>query len=128
MILDYKKIKVIDLWASWCSPCIVEIKKAKEFKNKLSNEDHVEWIYISIDKDYKTWLNKSLELQEFFNVENQYYLVGGKFSSLGKSLKISSIPRYVVFDKKEKIVLDNAPRPSDSIIFKRVIDDINNKN
>ena len=123
-----QKIKVIDFWASWCPPCIKEIEKAKGFKNELKDNDYVEWIYISIDKDYNKWLKKSLELQEYFNTENQYYLLGGQNSSLGKSLKVRGIPRYVIFDKKEKIILDNAPRPSDSIVFKRVIDDINNEN
>lgn len=122
------KIKVIDFWASWCPPCIREIEKAKTFKNELKDKDNVEWIYISIDKDYNKWLKKTLELQEYFNTENQYYLVGGQNSTLGKSLKVRGIPRYVIFDKQNKIVLDNAPRPSDSIVFKRVIDDINKKN
>lgn len=119
-----RKIKVIDFWASWCPPCIAEIEKAGSFKNKLKDKNNVVWIYISIDKDYNKWLKKSLELNEYLNVENQYFLLGGKNSSLGKSLKVSGIPRYVIFDMQDKIVLDNAPRPSDSIIFKRVIDDI----
>jgi hypothetical protein len=64
-------------------------------------------------------------LQEHLNTKHQYIIVGGKNSSLGKALKVSGIPRYVIFDKKEQIVLDNAPRPSDSLIFKKVIDKIN---
>ncbi len=119
------KIKVIDFWASWCPPCVREIKNAKYFKDNLANRNNVEWIYISIDRNYENWLKSSLKLQEYFNTENQYYLLGGKNSSLGKFLKVNGIPRYVILDKHEKIIIDNAPRPSDSLVFKKIIDEIN---
>lgn len=120
-----KRIKIIDFWASWCTPCVEEIKKAKEFKDKLTVEKNVEWIYLSIDEDKEKWLKKSEDLKEFLNVRNQYLVLGGKKSPLARALKVQWIPRYVILDKKNQIVLNNAPRPSDSITFKRVIDDIN---
>ena len=119
-----KRIRVIDIWASWCPPCIDEIKRVKDFKDKLAIERDVEWIYLSIDKDQDKWEKTSQELSDFLNVRNQYLILGGTKTSLASALKVSGIPRYVIFNPKNEIVLENAPRPSDTLVFKKIIDDI----
>ena len=37
------------------------------------------------------------------------------------------MPRYVIFDRKNKIVLNNAPSPSNTENFERIIDEIYTK-
>lgn len=119
-----KRIKVINFWASWCPPCIDEIKKEKDFKDALSIEDNVEWIYLSIDEDKEKWLKKSKELEPFLNIRNQYFVIDGTNSQLGKFFKVNWIPRYIIINKENEIVLNNAPRPSDTNNFKKIISSI----
>tara|TARA_R110002073_G_scaffold139232_1_gene289221 strand:+ start:1068 stop:2642 length:1575 start_codon:yes stop_codon:yes gene_type:complete len=121
------RIKVVDFWATWCPPCIKQIKEGKTFKDRLQVENNVEWIYISSEKNRQKWLEKNKEFEHVLNSNNSFFLLNGQKSSLINSLKVKGIPRYVIFNKKNTIVLNNAPSPSDKEIFERIIDKIYNE-
>lgn len=119
-----KRIKVLDFWATWCPPCIKQIKEGKAFKDRLMVENNVEWIYISPEKNYTKWLEKNKEFAQVLNFTNSFYLLKGRKSALSKAFDINSIPRYIIFNKDNKIVLNNAPSPIDYEVFERIIDDM----
>lgn len=122
---NQNKLKVIDFWASWCKPCLAEIQKVKKFKEKLSNYNDVNWIYISLDHNLESWKSTSKKLQEFGLMENQYLILNRKESKILKILNINLIPRYMVLNKTNHIISENAPRPSDTLLFRKIIQNTN---
>lgn len=106
------KVVYLDIWASWCGPCRQQFPAAKELKAQLSKKEmkSIEFLYISIDNTETVWKKAIEEL----GIEGKHGLSkGGWGSEVTAKFGVSSIPRYLIFDKKGKVVDPNAPRPSD---------------
>jgi thiol-disulfide isomerase/thioredoxin len=122
-ILNKYKGKVIyvDLWASWCAPCLESIPYSKQLKEEYRNSDVV-FLNISIDENFEYWINaiKKHELEE-----NGYLIVNKHVSQFLKDINLIGIPRYLLYDKSGRIVADNAPGPHGAEIRKLLINYIN---
>lgn len=95
----------IDVWATWCKPCIAEIPNLKKMEKKLEGKN-IAFISISIDKDRDAW-KKMVKKDNFTGV--QWHSPSREFS---KELMIVSIPRFILIDPQGKIVNANASRPN----------------
>ena len=72
--------------------------------------DKIDFIYLSFDKSNFSWLRKMRAL----NIQKNSYLLDNNFNSnFATYFGISSIPRYILIDKEGKLLLPNAPRPSE---------------
>lgn len=122
------KIKIIDFWASWCAPCIAEIKKSHVYRKKLIQQDNVEFIYISIDTNKEQWRKKIAQLKEFGMNKNQYLIPDINNSDLKTFFNISSVPHYAILDINNQVFTINAPSPGNNLHFNELMKKIKNKN
>jgi len=109
-LTDFKgKVVVVDVWATWCAPCKQQIPYLKKMEEAFKGKDVV-FMSVSVDyeKDKKAWLQMLKDL-DLHGVQ----LFASGWSKIAKDYAISSIPRFMVFDKKGNVVSVDAPRPSD---------------
>ncbi len=111
-LADFKgKYVYIDVWATWCIPCIYEmpymIEVEKEYEGK-----NIEFIGISIDrkKDEEKW-RKMIVDKELLGTQ----LLADKEidSQFIQDYFIQGIPRFILLDPDGNIVSYDAPRPSE---------------
>jgi thiol-disulfide isomerase/thioredoxin len=102
------KVVLIDVWATWCAPCKVEIPHLKKMEEEFKGKD-VAFVSISVDveKDKEKW-RMMVEKDQLGGT--QLYAKG--WSEITKYYDITGIPRFMVFDKEGKIVSPDSPRPS----------------
>jgi thiol-disulfide isomerase/thioredoxin len=102
------KVVYIDFWASWCYPCIGEMPASEKLRQQFTGKDIV-FVYISIDKDKDKWVKAAQKLKL---TENSYVL-SAENNPLIEKLSVKSIPRYIIVDKNNSVLDQNALRPSD---------------
>jgi thiol-disulfide isomerase/thioredoxin len=105
------KFIYIDVWATWCGPCIAEIPALKEVE-KAYHGKNIEFVSISIDerKDFERW-KKMVADKELKGI--QLFADNAWESDFVKKYAIDGIPRFILIDTEGKIVSADAPRPSE---------------
>ena len=113
---DYKgKVVLVDVWATWCSPCKAEIPHLEKLIEHYHDNPDVVFISVSIDnlKDKDKWENfvKEHELKGIQLLADEAFK-----SQILLDYEITGVPRFMLFDKEGKIVSVNAPRPSNPML------------
>ena len=104
------KYVYIDVWATWCGPCIAEIPHMKRVEEQFHGKN-IEFVGISVDtkKDYEKW-KKFVTTKDLKGI--QLFADNDWNSDFVKAYGITGIPRFILIDPKGNIVNANADRPS----------------
>lgn len=106
------KVVYMDVWATWCGPCVAEIPASKKLQQEFAGDDRIQFLNVSVDSRKPDWQNflandkawKGLHI----NIE------ADKIDSLYLRYKLLGVPTYILIDPLGNIVNMKAPRPSDA--------------
>ncbi len=115
----------IDLWATWCMPCLREFQYHEEIEHLLGKYKNLVKAYISIDGD---------DMDERWRKQVEKFNLSGYNLRASKSLQQEiiqkvyngsslSIPRYLLLDTNGTIIHDNLPRPSNLKMLEQILDE-----
>ena len=116
-IEDYiGKVVYVDVWASWCGPCIKQMPAAKALKEKFTAEEkeQIVFMYISIDDHESRWKG-AIEKHGIKGIH--LHSPGGWNSAVTQKFSIRGIPRFMLFNKDGELVEPEAKRPSDETLY-----------
>jgi len=91
------KVIFMNIWATWCPPCIAEMPGINKLYNDVNKEDVV-FIMLSVDQNFQ----KAIDFNKKKGFDFEVYRVEGQMPQMYST---QSIPTTYVIDAKEKIAL-----------------------
>lgn len=106
------KIVYIDVWATWCIPCVGEFSHYKGLQKEFAEHEEVEFLFVSIDQEINEWTNFFQTKDSPEGIQINDLRGHPNYAGVYKSYKMWGIPRYMLIDRDGKIINANAPSPS----------------
>ena len=95
---------IISFWATWCKPCLRELKAIHEVYADWQDETGVKMIIVSIDQAQDA--NKVKPLVDGFGWE--YEVLLDPNSDFKRAMNVQNVPHVFVINGKGKIVYNHA--------------------
>ncbi|CAL2107870.1 cytochrome c biogenesis protein CcmG, thiol:disulfide interchange protein DsbE [Tenacibaculum sp. 190524A02b] len=109
---DFKgKYVFIDVWATWCLPCLQQIPYLKKLEERFEGKNIV-FVGISVDRKdkYSLW-KETIEAKKMKGI--QLFADKSFESDFIVAYGIMSIPRFILIDPEGKIVDSHMTKPSE---------------
>lgn len=93
------KVVFLNIWASWCPPCIAEMPSIESLYADFKNDDQVEFLLVSVDEDF----GNAQEFVESRNLDLPIYHYRGKDRDVFNS---DVVPTTYVITPSGKIAME----------------------
>lgn len=98
------KVIYMDIWATWCKPCLEEFKLSKQFKANF-NLENITYIYVGAQSKEYSWramINK-------FELEGIHLLISeDQYDEFTHRFPIGYFPSYYILDQQGQLVTEQA--------------------
>lgn len=108
----YGKLIVIDVWATWCGPCMKAKPNFEALAEEMKDED-VTFIGISVDDSDLKWKKTASE--------SHCIELRDKGKTFSKAYGLTTIPRYMIFSEEGGVLVHSAPSPNTNDLKKEIL-------
>ena len=127
MIEPYRgKIVYMDVWGTWCQPCVQAIKASPSLKEAVKDYDIV-YLYFAIQSEDAAWKGAIVEYGLTKPNYVHYNLPEQQQDAVKKYLQLDGVPFYVLFDKQGNMQPLDRGHMSDIDGFKKRIEELSKK-
>ena len=127
LVEPYKgKIVYMDIWGTWCQPCVQAIKASPKMKEAVKDYDVV-YLYFAIQSEDKAWKSSIAELGLTKPNYVHYNLPKQQQDAVTEYLAVDGVPFYVLFDKNGNMEKYNRGHVGNVEGFKKKIEELSKK-